>query len=518
MDPHTDQTQQRPAHPSGLRPGAPVNRRTLLLGGLGVAGIGAAAACSTGATTVSGPAAVSTRTTIPASSPLAPTPGQRVRSFTLNPRPVTLDLGGVNVRTWAYGDEVPGTALRASAGDLLRVAVRNDLPDPTTVHWHGIRLRNVADGVPGLTQEPIAPGASYDYEFAAPDPGTYFFHPHVGVQLDRALYAPLIIEDPHEPGGYDREWVLVLDDWLDGTGATPDQVLARLTAATASGEAGMGGMGGMEGMGGMGGSTGSPFGDAGDVSYPYYLANGRISTAPQTFTAKPGERIRMRIINAASDTIFSVALGDHQLSVTHTDGYPVQPRTTDALYIGMGERYDVIVTAKDGVFPLLAVPVGKEPQTGPAAAQAMALLRTGAGSAPPPTVRPAQLGGEILMVHDLAPTDAARLTARTPDRTTPLTLDGQMTPYAWGMNGAPFGSNTPLTVGHGERLRLEVTNRTMMVHPLHVHGHTFALADSGIRKDTVLVRPMERLSVDLEADNVGRWMVHCHNIYHAEAA
>lgn len=504
MDSHTDR--------------GPLTRRTLLLGGLGLAGTAAVAACSTGQPGASSPTMLGTRTALPPTSPLSPTPGQQVRSFALEPRPVTADLGGVTVRTWAYGDQIAGTALRATAGDLLRVHVRNRLPDPTSVHWHGIRLRNVADGVPGLTQAPIAPGADYDYEFTAPDPGTYFFHPHVGVQLDRGLYGPLIIDDPHEPGAYDHEWVLVLDDWLDGTGRTPDQVLAQLQAAPAPGSTGgMGGMGGMDhsGMGGsMGGSMG---GDGGDVAYPYHLVNGRISTAPQTFTAKPGDRIRLRIINAASDTFFTVALGGHEMTVTHADGYAVRPTPADGLHIGMGERYDVTVTARDGVFPFLAVPLAKQPMAGPAAGQAMALLRTGSGSPPAPGIRPPQLTGRVLTVHDLTPTDNARLPARTPDRSTPLTFDGQMAPYAWGINGAPYGSNSPVMVTDGERLRLEVANRTMMMHPLHLHGHTFALADSGVRKDTVVLRPMERLALDLQADNAGRWMLHCHNIYHAES-
>ncbi len=92
-----------------------------------------------------------------------------------------------------------------------------------------------------------------------------------------------------------------------------------------------------------------------------------------------------------------------------------------------------------------------------------------------------------------------------------------MRPYLWGINGAPYGQNTPLTVEAGQRLLLNVSNRTMMTHPIHVHGHTFALAGSGLRKDTVLIRPMESIPIDLQADNTGDWMVHCHNIYHAEA-
>ena len=132
-------------------------------------------------------------------------------------------------------------------------------------------------------------------------------------------------------------------------------------------------------------------GDAGDVRYPWYLINGRVRTAPRTFSARPGQRARIRFINAAADTSFRVALGGHQMTVTHTDGYPVAPARADALLIGMGERYDVQVTLGDGVFPLTALAEGKN-------ATALALVRTGAGEPPPPAVRPgrAQRGARVV--------------------------------------------------------------------------------------------------------------------------
>ncbi len=376
--------------------------------------------------------------------------------------------------------------------------------------------------MPGLTQNPVTTGGTFGYEFTAPDPGTYFFHPHVGVQLDRGLYAPLIIDDPQEPGGYDTEWVLVLEDWIDGTGTTPDQVLAKLIAdggpATSGGMDGMGGMGmgGMNhgSMGGIGGmSMGiGPWGDAGDVTYPMFLINGKLPTDPDVLTAQPAQKVRLRIISAASDTIFSLALGGHQLTVTHTDGYAVAPVTVDALYLGMGERYDAIVTLADGVFPLIARPFGKT-----SGGQALALIRTGAGTAPGPDANPAQLTGQVLIGSQLQPAESARLPVKTPDTTLDLTLHGSMKPYQWGINGAPYGKNEPLTVKTGQRLRINAVNMSMMTHPLHVHGHTFAL-HSGLRKDTVLMAPMQSLAIDLDALNPGDWMVHCHNAYHGEPA
>lgn len=475
----------------------PLTRRSVLLGGLGLVGASALAGCASGGG--------SPVTGTPASAPLTPAPGRQVVEKALTAKPVTLDLGGVAVDTWAYGDTAPGPLIRATAGDLLRVRLTNQLPDETSIHWHGVHLQNAADGVPGVTQDPIAPGTDFTYEFTVPDPGTYFFHPHVGLQLDRGLYAPFVVDDPAEPGRYDQEWIVVLDDWLDGTGRTPDQAYDELVAAGGTGN----GMG--MGMGGMDHSHlgPAPWGAGGDVTYPHYLINGKVPAAPDTLSAKPGQRVRIRVINAASDTIFTVALGGHTMTVTHSDGFPVQPQQTSAFYIGMGERYDVEVTVADGVFPLVAVPFDK---TG----QALAMVRTGAGSAPAATVRPAELDGQVLIGSALLPADAARLPDRSPDASADLNLQGSMQPYEWGINGAQHGANTPISVEAGKRLRLNVTNMTMMPHPLHVHGHTFALAN-GLRKDTVLLGPMDSGPIDLQADNPGEWMIHCHNIYHAVA-
>ncbi|EWT07750.1 copper oxidase [Intrasporangium chromatireducens Q5-1] len=484
-----------------------LSRRRLLLGGLGIAGAGALAACS-------GTKGAGSAPTFGPPSPVRTTAGQRVTTARLVAKATTLDLGGPQVATWAYGDKAPGPLIRATAGDLVRITIDNQLPADTSIHWHGIALRNAADGVPGMTQDPIKPGTSYTYEFVAPDPGTYFYHPHVGVQLDRGLYAPLVIDDPREPGAYDHEYLVVLDDWVDGTGRTPDDVLQQLI--TKGGSATGGGMGGMSGMdhGSMGtgsGPTGtSPFGDSGDVTYPHFLINGRVPTAPDVLRAKPGQKVRLRVINAASDTIFTVALGGHRMTVTHSDGFPVQPTETGAFYIGMGERYDATVTLGDGAFPLVAAPFGKQ-------GQAMALIRTGTGSAPPATVRPAELRGPVLLGTSLVATDAARLEKKSADSTAAVQLTGQMAPYAWGINGAKFGDNDPIVLTEGNRVRLDLTNMTMMTHPFHIHGHTFGVIGSGLRKDTVLLPPMASIPVELQADNVGNWAAHCHNIYHAEA-
>ena len=218
----------------------------------------------------------------------------KVTTATLTAAPSALDLAGTTAATWAFGS-IPAPVIRLGAGDTLKATVRNQLDTDTSVHWHGLALRNDMDGVPPVTQQPIRPDESFDYEFIASDPGTYWFHPHVGVQLDRGLYGALIVEDPAEAGDYDDEWVIILDDWLDGVTATPDEVLAELSR----------GMGTMTGdmfmrMGNtlMGATSDLLGGDAGDVYYPTYLINGKPAGDPAQFTASPGQRIRLRIINA----------------------------------------------------------------------------------------------------------------------------------------------------------------------------------------------------------------------------
>jgi len=438
-----------------------------------------------------------------------------VRDIELTAAPASIDLGDRTVDTWAFNGTVPGPEIRVTAGDVVRAQVTNDLPAPLTIHWHGIALRNDMDGVPDLTQPAIEPGGTFRYEFVAPDPGTYFYHPHTGTQLDRGLYAPLIVDEPEAPDP-GADLVVMVDDWLDGTGQDPDEVLDELRAGD-----GMDGMDGMDmdGMDGMDmddmGSDASPLGaDTGDVDYPLYLVNGRAPTAPAELTAEPGDDVRLRLVNAASDTPFRVAVGGTPLTVVATDGFPVDPVTVDNLLIGMGERYDVTFTAPTAAAtPIVAVAEGKD-------AQALAVLRTGPGPLPAPDVTPAELAGTTLSLEDLRATEAVALPERTPDRDYRVPLTGSMGDgYEWAID-APTEDGTTLPVEEGDRVRLTFVNETMMWHPIHLHGHTFQVdtgSSPGPRKDTVIVPPMGTVTVELDADNPGQWALHCHNIYHAEA-
>lgn len=440
----------------------------------------------------------------------------RTVTVELTPQRSRIDLGGTLAATLAYGDAVPGPLIRASVGDDLAVTVKNRLNRSTSMHWHGIALRNDMDGAAPATRD-IEGDTDFVYRFSVPHPGTYWAHPHTGLDLDTGLYLPIIVDDPAEPGAYDAEWVVVLDDWTDGVGSTPQQIYDGLRGPSmpAHDMPGMGRMHDMGDMSGLGaGSSRLLGGDGGDVSYPYYLLNGRIPAAPTTFTARSGQRVRIRIINAGSDTAFRVALAAHRMTVTHTDGYPVRPTDVDAVLVGMGERYDVIVTAGDGVFPLVAVAEGKDAVT-------RALLSTGAGTAPDPAYQPSELGRLVGTAELFLATSEVDLGSAKPDTTLSAELSGGMMNYDWTINGRPFADRLPLTVRQAERVSLTFSNMSMMWHPMHLHGHTFQVVkpdgNPGARKDTVIVLPMKTLTVNLVADNPGEWMLHCHNAYHQEA-
>ncbi|MFD7602827.1 multicopper oxidase family protein [Streptomyces mirabilis] len=536
-----------------------INRRSVLLAGLGAAGTGALAACSGGSGNTgsgsgsgngNGNALVSPTASAVAAAEKKRTSSGRQRKLTLTASPAIIDLGGgVMPKTWAFDGRTPGKEVRLSVGDTLIAELSNQLPNKTatSIHWHGIALRNDMDGVPPATQTAVRAGSTFTYRFIADAPGTYFFHPHVGVQLDRGLYAPLIVEDPKEPLSYDDEWVVLLDDWVDGVTGTPNEVFSELKLGMAdmsgmnmssnpspSSSDSMGDMGGMD-MGGstspsssasassggmskkfmlMGATSSLLGGDAGDVKYPHHLINGRVATDPDVYTGKPGKKVRLRIINAGSDTAYRVALGGHTLTITHTDGFPVQHQEVDTLLVGMGERYDVLVTLGDGVFPLVSLAEGKN-------ANGLALMRTGSGSAPKASVRPQELDGMIMTASQLRAADDVRLKSSKTDVTHQIKLTGNMMKYNWAINGTPFDMKNPeahpIVIEEGQRVRLDFVNTTEMWHPMHLHGHTYQLGTSGPRKDTAMVLPKETVSVFLDADNPGQWMMHCHNAYHGEA-
>ncbi len=434
----------------------------------------------------------------------------RIRAYTLEANYATVTLDGQNVLTWAYNKAPLGPEIRLTEGDTLRVKVKNRLPQDTTVHWHGVPLVNAMDGVPDVTQKPITPGQDFIYNFVAPTAGTYFYHSHVGLQQDRALYGALIIDSATEAKNYDHDFVLVLDDWLDGMPGTPEDAMKRLIA----GGDRMGGMSGGN-MGGMSGMNSMPMPP--DIVYPLYLINGKSSDNPMEMQLSKGQKARIRLINASSSTIFRIALQGHRMTVTHTDGQPVEPVEVDAIRIGMGERYDVLVSANNpGVWQFAADVEGTK-------SMVRAVLRYKGSMAPLPpiTYQPQELMGQLLTYKMLKAAPSLVVPpSDDPDITMPIQLSGGMGQYVWKMNDKVLAQAEKIQVERNRLVRFQFESKSMMPHPMHLHGHFFQLDNGtgrGPLKDTVLVDPMQKLTVNWISDNPGSWAFHCHNRYHEEA-
>lgn len=438
-----------------------------------------------------------------------------VRDVRLVAEPGEVEVGpGTIYRTWLYNGQFPGPEIRVREGERLRIRVDNRLPDAgTTVHWHGIPLPNAMDGVPGLTQAPIPPGGAMVYDYPAIPAGSYMYHSHLGLQLDRGLVGPLIIEERTPHVAYDREHVLVFDDFLPGA----PRPLEELAAGAGRSERGMmgrrGGNGGM--MGRRDGRGGMMGGMAGIVPpYAGLLINGRLPSDPSEFALRRGERVRLRLINPSSATTYRIALAGHRMTVSHADGRPVEPVAVDSLLLGMGERYDVIIDANNpGVWPLVAASVeGDAPP-----ARALFRYADAAATTPRDGLPEGLRGGRQLSYADLQSIETLPI-ERSPDRRFDLRLSGgmMMRPDVWTIGGETWPDAPPLEIREGERVRVAMSNMSMMLHPMHLHGHFFRVGNA--LKDTVIVEAhMGRVAFDFVADNPGRWLFHCHNLYHMEA-
>jgi FtsP/CotA-like multicopper oxidase with cupredoxin domain len=218
---------------------------------------------------------------------------------------------------WGYDGVVPGPTLRVKRGDDVRVRLVNELPEPTVVHWHGLRLPNAMDGVPHLTQHPIAPGESFDYRFRAPDAGTFWYHTHLysSEQLERGLYGVLIVEEP-TPVAVDRDIVMVVDDWrLTGDGKLDEASFRSFHDAAHDGRIG---------------------------------AHLTVNSAPSLdLPVRRNERLRLRLVNAANARVLSLRFERHAAWVMAIDGQPAEPflARNSRVTLGPGNRIDVFVDA-----------------------------------------------------------------------------------------------------------------------------------------------------------------------------
>lgn len=422
-------------------------------------------------------------------------------------------LGKPSDATFANG-ALPGPTIRYRVGDSFRVTVNNRLTVPTCIHWHGMIVPNLMDGVPGVTQAPLAPGASLFYEYPIRQSGTYWYHSHYELQEQTGLAGPLIIEAKNEPHSYDHDVVVFLSDWLD---QPPTSVVPQLrmqqppTAATK-----------MRKPGGFALPDGKPF--EVDVNYPGYLINGRENDNPWSLKVRVGDRVRLRFINGSASSFFRVALALHDLQLIAADGQPIEPLTVSNLLIGAAERYDALVTIEQpGSFTLQVAALGTE-------GRAVGIVHT-TNTPRRPNMKPPVFDGPSGGFTNYAALKSPYPTTLPagPTRTFKIDLGGQMMKYLWSMEGqyypemySPDGKADPLPVKLGERVRIRFTNSTMMYHPMHLHGHFFRVlpkagdwdTPNAPLKDSVAIGPKQKIDIEFFADNPGRWFFHCHNTYH----
>ncbi len=431
-----------------------------------------------------------------AGAALACVPGlSRGSAQTLRPAAGRQSLvGAANPATevWAYNGSVPGPALRFRQGARLAIAVENGLSVPTTVHWHGIRLPNPMDGVPYLTQAPIAAnGGRFAYEFDLPDAGTYWYHPHLGSpeQVGRGLYGALIVEES-DPPPVDRDLVWVLSDWrLDREARSRDDFRNFMDASHA----------------GRIGNT--------------VTVNGALR---ETFEVRAGERIRLRLINASNARIYGLNFEGHEPWVIALDGHAVAPHWHGRVVLGPGMRADVILdcTAAPGSrhrivddfyarrpYRLLDIAYAVEKPLRGSFAPAP---RLAANRIPEPVLEKAArhrivFGGGMMGA---------------------MPSQREHRGLFWTVNGRPVpeGEHTHsllLNLKKDESYILELVNDTSWHHPIHLHGHVFRVLTRNGKEvvpqqwaDTVLLDPDSRAEIAFVADNPGDWMLHCHVLEH----
>ncbi len=441
-------------------------------------------------------------------------PKKAAREFRFSASPARVNLGaGPDFVAWTYNGQVPGPEIRVREGEIIRVVLKNFLPEGTTIHWHGVPVPNIMDGVPVVTQKPVMPGETFVYEFEARPAGSYMYHSHVHYQLDQGLYGPLIIEPARPGGNYDREYTLLLEDWVmrDGGG------VAETERRSAMGMGG--GMGMMRGRGGGRGGLASGTGPLLEPVYDGYAVNGRVYPEITPLEVSKGDKVKMRLLNPSSATIYDLCLAGHTLTITHVDGRPIKPIQTDVLRIGMGERYDVEFLADNPGNWLLAAA-----EQGFGEGQLRIPVRYKGISKKEAEAPTFHRGLRFATYWDFqALNPSASSGSGSVDRVYTQTLSGGMNSPYWTINGYVYPDSERLVVRKGETIGISYGNQSMMSHPMHLHGHFFRVVNSSlprerwIFKDTIIVDPMQRVDIEFLADNPGNWFHHCHNLYHMEA-
>lgn len=412
----------------------------------------------------------------------APIPSAR-RRFDLRAAPTSVQqFDGRMLAVWAYNGQVPGPTLRVRLGEEVEVRLTNDLPQPTTIHWHGVRVPNAMDGVPGVTQEPIPPGGTFTYRFVPKDAGTFWFHPHVrgAEQVERGLYGVLVVDDA-EPLPYSRDEVWVLDDWrLGPDGEIDPHFVTRQDLA-------------------HDGRWGQVITVNGDAAY--------------SMRVRPGERIRLRLVNTSNGRVYRPDFGALAPEVIAVDGmYARRPLAMTGFDLAPGNRLDLdLVIPPDAAGRAFAVidRLTRRPFT-------LATLRV---EGPPiETPRFAAPANPRVPTWAAAAEQAVDVT---------YVLDARLGgPYGiqWTINGRPWGEHEVTQLTEGRWVRIRFQNDSARLHPMHIHGQFFKVisrngqaVDDPFFRDTVLLYGRETVDVGMVPIDWGRWMMHCHILEHAES-
>jgi len=271
---------------------------------------------------------------LPASAGNLGIPALTGTSFDLSIDKFPIRINGRATEAVGVNGSVPAPLLRFREGDEVTMNVTNQLMKDSSIHWHGLLVPFQMDGVPGVTFPGIKPGETFQYKFAVPQNGTYWYHSHSGLQEQMGHYGPLII-DPKgvDPVKYDREYVLVLGDW---TFTNPHRIFAKLKKNAESLNFNQPTIKRPFGMGGMWGAMRMSPNDLADVTgetYTYVI-NGHSTADNFNMVFNPGERVRLRIINAAAMTLFNIRMPGLPMTVVQADGLNVEPIETDEFQMG----------------------------------------------------------------------------------------------------------------------------------------------------------------------------------------
>lgn len=388
--------------------------------------------------------------------------------------------------------------IRLKKGEPFDVLLKNTMDVPTSIHWHGLILPNNQDGVAFVTQFPIYPGLSYRYQFHLEQTGTYWMHSHYGLQEQRLLSAPLIIEDPDDAQIADQEVIMFLADF---SFKAPSEIYHALRCPKA-----------MPSM-----TMHSP--DLVEVDYDAFLTNYHEIENPEVVRVKPGEKVRLRVINGSSATNFFISLGDLEGDAIAVDGSRIQPLRGSEFELAVAQRIDIVVTIpmQGSYFPILAQGEGTDKQTG------LVLDTNSSQPLPKLLAKTSSKAGALTNAQEMRLRALHPLAKKPVDRQIMMELGGNMASYVWTLNGKAWPETTTVIAKKGERVEIVFKNVTFMSHPMHLHGHVFQVTKinetsfEGALRDTVLVGPNSSVSIQFDADNPGVWPLHCHILYHLEA-